>query len=318
MAPGFASRGPLARLLLTALALGLCVAVLVPQVPSWLALWATQQTADWRFAVLAVALFTLHTALVLSAWQYSLKFVGVSVRFGSVARIFSFSLLTRYLPGGLWHLGSRLAALTWRGADAVRVGCSLLLEQLAALLMCGFLVLLLLLLDPAPIALFDVHWPWVRSWWPLLALATAGAVVLLYPPVFHWLLDWTALRLRRPRLSNFPATGPLMRLYGLHLLALLVFAGAYGAAALIYLDVLPLSPVGFGGAVLAATLMGFLAPFVPSGLGVREAALALFLHDTVTGPALVAVVVAPRLLLMVAELGLLAVVLMLPQSRENA
>lgn len=299
------------RLALLVLAVGLCVAVLAPQVPSWGSLWVTARAADWRFAALAIGLFTLHTTLVLVGWHRALALVGVPTAFLPSARIFSLSLLTRYLPGGIWHLGTRLAALSLRGADPVRVGFSLLLEQLAALLMCALLVALLLGIDPTPLKLLVAPDPTAAVWWPLPVATLTCALILLYPPVFGRVLAAVARTLHRPCPPPPPAVA-LFGLYALHALALLVFAAAYMAAARMYGPALPLGPAGFAGAVLTATLTGFLAPFVPGGLGVREALLALLLRDALSGPALAAVVLAPRLLLVLAEVALLALVLLLP------
>jgi hypothetical protein len=269
--------------------------------------------ANWQIGIVAAALFLVHVSLALFAWQSSLRLLGVQTSRLTTARIFSLSLLTRYLPGGLWHLGSRMAAMTYLQKDGVRVGFSLLLEQTTTLALCASLALLLGLVDAGALCWLGTRVAATDSW-RLLLPGTLAVMLLLYPPHFRRLLLWAARLTRRPPV---PSSRGLLIVYGLQALSLAAFVAAHIAVLKVYVDPLPTGPLTIAAAVLTATLAGFITPFVPSGLGVREAALALLFQHWLTGAELIAVTITPRVLLIASEVLFLAVAVSITPSTKK-
>ena len=265
----------------------------------------------WPHGVLAFVMFVTHVLLVFFAWHHSLELVGVEVSPKLSAGIFLASLVTRYIPGGIWHLGSRLLAMSRLGRNSYLVGVTLVLEQLAAVAVCLLLVLLFI--------------GGGRLFFPEIDRITAGDAVagkavllatsvlllgVLYPPVFRKLLAWVFKILKKQALAVPLSSMALYRLYGIHALSLLVFALGYQQVlAMVSGPAQP--PVAMvAGIVLIATLLGYLAPFVPGGIGVRESLIVVLMLPYMDPADATAMAVLGRVLIIIVECFLLAVVVM--------
>jgi uncharacterized membrane protein YbhN (UPF0104 family) len=160
--------------------------------------------------------------------------------------------------------------------------------------------------------------------WPVprrlgLLLLPAGILLLLlalHPALFRLFLRGVTRLFRKEMMPYNPAWGDL-----------LLFVALYGLTWLLYglgLDLLaraivlegiemPAAPGGaprvlfFAGAAAAAWTVGFFSFFTPSGLGVREAALAYTLSFLLPAPYPVLVALLARIWVTVGELGSVAV-----------
>lgn len=197
----------------------------------------------------------------------------------------------RYVPG-------RVGMLTMRAVLAPRIGTgrqnavvASALEMLMQLLMsCAVGVLGLLATDALNLLSADIRW--------LVLVAAAGLVLFLYPPVFNLLSGW-AFRL----VSKAPPAG-LSRISGATLaiaafvsIAVMACSGAYAFAALrVFSAQLGLSSFPFiWAAYSVAGVVGTLAIFAPSGLGVREVVQIPLLRVLASQEAVVACIVLQRI-----------------------
>lgn len=228
------------------------------------------QRYSWHVTPLAalgsIGLGAAYFVALALTWGLLLrKTSGAQFQLGTAASIWLSSMLTRYIPGNIWHILRRVFLSERLNVSKTQVIGSSAIEQLLVLI--GALIV------------FGLSLPfWVASgdYWLWLLLIPLG-LVALHPRIFGGLLAWAARRVGRPELAWHYTMRDILQiaacytgafvLHGLGLFALLA-----GLAPTQPDDV----PVVVGAAALAWAL-GFLSFFTPSGLGVREAVLAALL-----------------------------------------
>jgi hypothetical protein len=228
---------------------------------------------SWRIAPFPFGLSIIGAALYFGGfalcWALLLRnLVGnrSTVSLVNAARIWSLSMITRYVPGNVWHILSRVALAHQLRVPAAQVLTSATVEQILTIL--------------SALVLFGITFPF----WGITAIAQAWLLVLLpigllllHPRIMGTFLGWAALKLRRPELA-------WRYTYGELLLLLLAFIGAtfFAGLSLVTLvwGLVPANtqhiPLLVGAAALS-WVVGYLSFFTPSGLGVREAMLTAIL-----------------------------------------
>lgn len=245
-----------------------------------------------------------YTALGL-CWTSLLRRMGASLGLTRGLRVWLLSMLTRYVPGNIWHILSRVALAERLGATRVQVFASATVEQLLTLI--GALALFAATLPFWPTL------PAARLW--LLALLPLG-LIALHPRLFGMLLNWAALRFRRPDMAWRYHFGEILLLSAGYLLAAL-FHGLALFAILNGLQALPLAwlPLVIGGSALAWAV-GYLSLLTPSGLGVREGVLVLVLAQVVPLPLAVVASLLYRLASTLGELLAAAIAWLASENPE--
>jgi hypothetical protein len=184
--------------------------------------------------------------------------------------------VARYLPGGIWAVVAR--ATTYRGRTR---------DKLAAVTAENFVVLLVsLAVGAAWATVHDVRW--------------LPAVLLLAVPLLgsRWLERRTLLGRRQVRGAAVSYTVAYLA-YGLMgLLVQLAVSGLHS----------PTYPLYVAGASCVAWAVGLVVVFAPSGVGVRELVYVWMLSGLYPRAELTAAAVTSRLVTVLAELTVLAVV----------
>lgn len=214
---------------------------------------------------------------------------GVPIAVGT--EIWLSTMLTRYIPGNIWHIVGRLAMAGRLGVSRAQVLASATVEQLLTLL--------------GALAVFGLSVPFWRGgagperW--LLLLVPAG-LLLLHPRILGRGLAWAAGRLRRPDLAWSYSFREILA----SLCAFVVANAAAGVALVVVLGGLaPLAADQFAFAIGAGALawvVGYLSFLTPSGLGVREAALTALLSQVCPLPVAIAGSLVYRLALTLGEI----------------
>jgi len=216
---------------------------------------------------LAALLMVARYGLQIGAWALLMRGLGVRLPIKDAMRGYALSFVPRYIPGGLWGYMSRGE---WLHQDhGVPYGTSHLgsLLELAATVLAALMVVGI---DALPSSLGSAR------------VALAGVLMLL--PVLLWLAlrsFWGAPMVRRALGEGGlgePLGGlgvlPWVTVVTLHLVSWLSF----GVLIPLLVSTLGLqyqAPIGRSAALYAvAWLIGFLAVFVPAGIGVREFVLA--------------------------------------------
>jgi hypothetical protein len=257
---------------------------------------AELQRYPWRLAPPPFGLGVLLGAAYFGGlglnWALLLRTMGgraADVPLAAGANVWLSTMLSRYIPGNVWHILGRLAMAGRLGVGPTQILASATVEQLLTLM--------------GALAVFGLSLPLWRGAAPLWALLLVPAgLAALHPRILGAALGWAALRLRRPGLA-WPYR------YGQMLGLLLAFAGANLVAGLALGAIVGgLTPVGpadlpfLVGAAGLAWAIGYLSLLTPSGLGVREAALAALLAQTYPLPVAVVGSLAYRLALSLGEI----------------
>lgn len=272
--------------------------------------WAAFIDSIHKIGIGGVAL-SLAAALVAvtgTYLQWRSVLIGLGVRFGVVegARVFFVSQLGKYLPGSVWPVVMQMEAGRRRGASRkTMLAANLVTVLLSVCVGIGLAGLLLPFSSPAAL-----H----RFWWALAALPLL--LVLAHPRSLPFLLDRVLKVLRREPLGVQMTGAATMSALGWSALSwvgfgthLAVLAAAVGASSL---GLLALCIGGMGLAVSAGVL--FLP--APAGAGMREVVLGFVLAAALTSGQVVAVVIASRVILLLADLVMAGLVA--PSSRRRS
>jgi hypothetical protein len=226
--------------------------------------------------------------------QWRSVLIGLDVRFGVLegARVFFVSQLGKYLPGSVWPIVMQMEAGRRRGASRKTMLAGNLITVLLS--MCVGLVLAATLLPFSSPA--TLH----RFWWALAALPLL--LVLVHPRSFPFLVDRVLKLFRRAPLQVRMTGAATMTALGWSTLSW-VALGAHLAvlAAAISMPSLTLLALCIGGMGLAVSAGVLFLP-APAGAGMREVVLGVVLLALLTSGQVVAVVIASRVIILLADL----------------
>ena len=265
--------------------------------------WDELSEADLHFDIglLLISLGLLTIWMFGQAWIWHLltRTVQVEIPFPKAMAAWFYSQLGKYIPGKIFLYLGRLHFYAREGRPAGPVTLAFGVEFVGNLAAAVFTVLVAGLTLDVPG--FD------RYRWLLLA-ALVALLVGLHPKPLGWLIAGAARLLRR---RPFPVTltyPQLLRYLGLYVLNWLVFGGTLFVFIRSFYLVDPSSILYLTGAFSLAGMIGILAFFTPSGLGVREGVLALFLNQVMPTSVAIVAAVASRIWLTVVELASAGVV----------
>ncbi len=223
---------------------------------------------SWPSLLQSLVALMVELFLVSTIWWRALTLVGKPIPWRQGTAIWWQAQIARYMPGGVWDVAGRLVLGQQAGVDKTRMFASVGLEMGLQVLSASLFLLVALLLGA------DAS---VRAYWPFVLLIIAGSLAILTPPVFSTLINWGLKLLHRQPLILNITYGNLIFLFLLRIVA----HGVLGLA--FFLFARGLSPIPWSQAPLmisayvGAWLIGYLAVFVPTGIGVREGALVLLL-----------------------------------------
>jgi uncharacterized membrane protein YbhN (UPF0104 family) len=258
--------------------------------------WPRLRDADVGLVVLALVLMAAYYLLFVLGWQRILRDYDIHLGYRAVLGAEMVSMLAKYIPGGVWTPAARIVAVRRSGVDDTSTVLATMAIEAGYCSIGGVVVLAASL-------------PFVSGVdapvWPVVAFGGL-LLVILHPRVFAPL----ATRVLRPfgggEIAPLPwGTAILVLLFysftwligGAALTALLASVGGHpGVAAIPYL----------GGAGAVGAIVAVVTVIFPSGLGVREGAMAAFMLALAPDGAVVGAVVLNRLAITVVEALLLA------------
>jgi hypothetical protein len=218
----------------------------------------------------ALICFGLNLLLALLAWMLLCGALFVENTSASLVQVFALSLPGKYLPGGIWQPAARLKLLIESGGDGAIGAGAIAAEQMLALASLGLLSFSLFALgvaDPSQLQL-QLQSRFTTTQW--LGGILLFALLLVVVGVSRWrstLRSAIGAVMRVARSSKFAVaflvtlTSQLAFAWGyLLLMPQDLRADSQGVAYVLFV-------------VLAGTLVGFLTPIAPGGIGVREAAI---------------------------------------------
>ena len=268
-------------------------------VREWDNLAARPWDIDWALLAAGSGLVILAYSGFVLLWRQLVSRLGARLSVIDAHRVWYFGNLARYVPGKVLQLAGTAYLARAKGIGAVLTVGSIVVAQLFVI--AAGLAVTLATLPGAP--------------FPVPGGAATGLVVavllvlLLLTPLFD-LLYGLALRLtgrEQPRL-RLPVGTRLGLLIG-YVATWIVFGLGFALFVVAVAEPTGSTPTLIG-ICAAGYLAGWVAVFVPGGLGVREGMYALLLAELMPGPVAAAVAVLSRLWLTGVEV-LVAVVLAL-------
>lgn len=214
---------------------------------------------------------------------------GVSLHYLQAARLYNLSQLGKYLPGSIWQFVGRAAAYRNLGATFPQIRDSLLTESLwilAAAALVGAL-----LTGPGIVDVVTQALSPALAWW-LVGLAGLGLLAVAAIAVYRWSTLLAYLELLVPPVRAVFVQAVIWVLLGAAFWCLLSASGIHAGVWF---------PIGL---FAAAYAVGFMVPFAPAGLGVRDGILVLGLLPFTTTAEAVAIALLARVVYLVVDVAL--------------
>ena len=214
---------------------------------------------------------------------------GVPLRYLQGARLYNLSQLGKYLPGSIWQFVGRAAAYKNLGATFPQIRDSLLTESLWIL--CAAALVGALLTGPGIVEVVTQALSPALAWW-LAGLLAVGLLVVAAVAVYRWSALLAYLELLVPPMRAVVVQAAIWVLLGAAFWCLLVASGIYAGI------------VFSIGLFAAAYAVGFMVPFAPAGLGIRDGILVLGLLPFTTTAEAVAIALLARVVYLVVDVVL--------------
>lgn len=261
-------------------------------VREWDRLTARPWDVEWAILGLGSGLVVLAYSVFVLLWRHVVSSLGARLTAADAHRIWYFGNLARYVPGKVLQLAGIAYMARAKGVSSVLTMGSVVVAQL-------FLIVAGLILTLATLPGAGFPLPGGSTG----AFAVAGALtVLILTPLFdraHRL----GLRLagRGEAHVRISVKTRLAMVLG-YLAAWIVFGLGFALFVRSVSDPASGSIPTLMGICAAGYLAGWVAVFVPGGLGVREGVYALLLAEVLPGPVAAAVAILSRLWLTAIEL----------------
>ncbi|MGI8650422.1 MAG: lysylphosphatidylglycerol synthase transmembrane domain-containing protein [Rubrobacter sp.] len=241
---------------------------------------------DFSYLALSVGLMFLYYAQQWGGWRLVMRSFGDPLSRPESVAIWFATILGRYVPGSVAMVAGRVVMCQRRGVPAR--------DTLASIVYENALILISALVVTAASVPF---WPdfEYRAYALLLVLLAPIGLIMIHPRVFKKAANFALAKTGREPLEK---TLPFRRVLAL----LAYYVGGWVLLGLGFASLTAsVAPVGAAeialliGGYAFAWEVGFLSLVTPSGIGVKEAVLALILSLVLPIPAVIAVVVLSRL-----------------------
>ncbi len=282
---------------LQAVALAAAVVFLARMTRSyWGTVTSVPITLAWGPLALASLVWYVSFVQLVQSWSSSLTWWGWHVQWYEGLRMFFFSNLARYIPGGIWQFAGLAALAANVGASPVAASAAVLLLQLV-LLITGFL----LTLGATP----DALGPWASALGTHARAIVGGVAAIVLVFGFPRALPWVRTRAERLLKRAVPLPIPPLGPWIVYCARCAVAWAGYGISFWMFChSILGPSVPGVwftSSAYVASYLIGLLAVFAPGGIIVREAALVIALRGELGPERALLVAVGSRLWLIALE-----------------
>jgi len=262
------------------------------------------------YLILAILVTIFFYLIAHLRWRLILKYLGFKISAYRSLKYWIFAELGRYIPGKLWFV---LGRAYFGKKEGIRHSVIFLSTFLELVVLAGTSVIMFLI---------GVAFVKNLELWILL-LSLAFIIILLigiYPPIFNWGFNLILRLLKRePHRIRIPYKKMLWLVIVLIFMWVVHGSAFYLTSKAIY-PALQLSFQSYSlfiGVFAISWLIGFVSFLTPGGIGIREAVMTYFLGFYLPIPIAVMMAIAFRVLLIVAEFGFGAVLLILHKLEKN-
>ncbi len=285
------------------LALALLVAYFV--IRTVLSNWGQIRCYGWDFDPLYMGLSfgVFAAAYLFLAWIWGrvLRYTGYPVSYRDAFEIYFIGNLGHYIPGKVWTVAGVAWLAERRGIPPVVAGAAAVFAQAYSIISSlAFFPVFLIFSNTTP--------SWMRPGLMIPAILLFVGF-FLFPVNMERALNFALSLLKRERVSLGLTLGKALRLTGMYFVSWVLFGIAFRFFVIAVTGNHGISPVLLTGAYATAYMVGYLAFFVPSGLGVRESVAGYLLASVM--PAGVALLVTFLVRLPVTLVEILCVLIVL-------
>jgi uncharacterized membrane protein YbhN (UPF0104 family) len=260
--------------------------------------------------ILSTLLFTFSYFIQIGAWYLITRRLNIALSPSETLGSWFTSQLGKYLPGKIWLLLSRFYFYQSKGKSKKNIIVALYLETVTMIVAAAILFLLVLILH-REFWLFS----WSGGWLILLCLL---GLALLHPTILQKTLNWLLVKWKREPVSLSISYSQILWILCVCILSWVAGGiGFYLFVASIH-PVMPNSILFLIGALAASSMLGLIAIFAPSGLGVREGALVYLLSFLMATPIAVVISVLTRIWMTLIEIGMIAVIYLFGKFQRSS
>jgi uncharacterized membrane protein YbhN (UPF0104 family) len=276
--------------------------------------WNQVKGASFTFDVFLLFMSTLIFAfsyfVQIWAWYLITLKLGIALSTSDTLKSWFYSQLGKYLPGKVWLLLGRFHFYESQGKSKKSISIALYLETVTMMMAAGLICFAALISFDETRSFYPIH---QLRWWVLPVIL---AFFSIHPRVLEKMSNWVLFKFKKESISLPFSYYDVLRILLICILTWLV--GGIG----FYLFVKSLFPVSpsyvlfLTGALAFSSMLGLVALFAPSGLGVREGALVYLLSFLMATPVAVIVSVLTRIWMTLIEIGLIGVVYLLQKFQR--
>jgi len=257
---------------------------------------------DFRFDILslvvAVILFIVYKINSVFLWHYITKKNECSITFKKAFISWFYSILGKYIPGKVFMLGSRLYFYNMEGASKKRVLFCFLVENICTVLGAALLFLTSMLFIGNPELL--------QYRYPAIGLIVVFFIII-HPIILTKIINLPLKILKKKPVELKMKYRDMLLLVFLYTINFLIVGSGF------YMLTNSVHPVSINeffyvaGTFGLAAVIGILALFAPSGIGVREGVIILALRFVIPEAAAVIISIISRLWASATELLLIGI-----------
>ena len=263
-------------------------------------------SVDWKIFSVAVLFYFLYKITLASLWHYLTRLNDCAVGYFRAVTAYLYSILGKYIPGKVFMLLARIPAYEEEGKSLGKVTVCFFLENICTLLGAAFLFLVSLFFFPNDV-LKQYQWAAV-----LLVIAF---FICINPRIINFFLKYVEKIVKKNNLKIPITYGQMLKVVGLFIGNwLIVGMGFYMLTCSIYK--VPVSELLYVAGIFGVScIIGILAVFAPSGIGVREGILVAGLQMIMPMEYAVIISVVSRLWMTVSELALIAMAFLINKTK---
>lgn len=248
-----------------------------------LANWGQISVYSWDFnpVFMGLSFLMFFVGYMFLAWTWGrvLRYTGYPVPFRDAWEIYFIGNLGHYIPGKVWTVAGVAYLAERRGIPPMVAGAAAVFAQ-------AYSMISSLAFFPVFLILWKSEPSWIHLEWAIPAVILFVAI-FMFPANMERTLNIALSLFRRDRVSLGLTAGKAVRITGWYFISWLLFGTAFWLFVISVTGDRTLSPLLLTGAYATAYVAGYLAFFVPSGLGIREGVAGCLLASAMpTGVAL--------------------------------
>lgn len=217
--------------------------------------------ADIGIFLFSMLFYFVYKLTLASLWHYITKINGCAISYDNAVTGYLYSILGKYIPGKVFMLAARLTCYKEEGAPLSRVTVCFFIENVCTLLGAAMLFIVSLLFFPNEL-LSDYQW--------ITILLIVAFFVAIHPRAINLLLKPIGRLLKKP-LEIPMRYSQMIRVVLLFIANWLIVGVGFYILTRSICPAVELNQLLFCAGVWGVSaIMGILAVFAPSGLGVRE------------------------------------------------